>query len=42
MTPTYIAPTETFVVPEFRQALYAMLIDNEGTLIVDGFLVEVD
>jgi len=40
--PTYIGPTETFTVPENRQALKAMAIDNEGTLTVDGFLIEVD
>jgi hypothetical protein len=42
MTPYYIGPGETFIVPEFKQALFAMLIDNEGTLDVEGFLLEVD
>lgn len=42
MVPYYIAPGETFTVPEFKQALFAMLIDNAGTLAVDGFLLEVD
>lgn len=42
MVPYYIAPTEEFTVPEFKQALFAMNIDNEGSLIVDGFLIEVD
>lgn len=39
--PTYIAPTETFTVPANRQALYAVTIDNEGTLDVIGTLVAV-
>lgn len=44
MAPTYIAGTETFTVPEFRQALYVLEIEIEtgGQLVVDGFLVEVD
>lgn len=42
MVPTYIAPTEVFTVPVNRQALFAMLIENDGTLIVDGYLVEVN
>ena len=42
MMPTYIAPTETFVVPEHRQALFAQMIDNEGTMIIDGALIGVD
>lgn len=42
MVPYYIGPGETFSVPEFRQALYAMLIDVEGTLDVEGYLLEVD
>lgn len=42
MVPYYIAPTEEFIVPEFKQALFAMNIDNEGILTVDGFLIEVD
>jgi hypothetical protein len=42
MVPTYIAPTETFTVPEFRQALFAQMIDNEGTMLIDGALIGVD
>lgn len=42
MVPTFIAAGETFTVPTNRQALYAMPIDNEGILIVDGFLINVD
>ena len=42
MVPTYLGPTETFTVPENRQALFAQLIDNEGTLILDGTLIGVD
>lgn len=42
MVPYYIAPGETFTVPEYKQALFAMNIDNEGILEVDGFLIEVD
>lgn len=30
--PTYIAPGETFTVPDNRQATYAITIDNEGTI----------
>lgn len=40
--PYYIAPTETFIVPIYKQALFGMNIDNEGILEVDGFLIEVD
>lgn len=42
MVPYYIAPGEIFTVPIYKQALFAMNIDNEGILIVDGFLIEVD
>ena len=42
MVPYYIAPSEVFTVPEFKQALFAMNIDNEGILEIDGFLIEVD
>src|SRR5262245_17604461 len=42
MVPYYLAPDETFVVPLYKQALFAMLIDNAGTLAVDGYLLEVD
>lgn len=40
--PTYIGPTETFTVPENKQALYAVPIENDGVIVVDGALVEVD
>lgn len=42
MVPFFIADGDTFMVPEFKQAPFAMNIDNEGILIVDGFLIEVD
>jgi hypothetical protein len=42
MVPTYIGPTETFTVPADRQALYAMTIDNEGILDLEGVLIGVD
>lgn len=42
MVPYFIASGDTFTVPVFKQALYAMEIDNEGTLEVNGFLLEVD
>lgn len=42
MVPTYIGPTETFTVPENRQALFTVPIDNEGILDIDGVLEEVD
>lgn len=42
MVPYFIASGETFTVPEFKQALFAMNIDNEGILDVEGFLIEVD
>lgn len=42
MVPTYIAPGETFTVPANKQALFAIGIDNEGILEVDGVLIEVD
>jgi hypothetical protein len=42
MVPYYIAPAQSFTVPEFYQALQGMDIDIEGTLTVDGFLIEVD
>jgi len=42
--PYFIDAGETFTVPEFKQALFAMTIevDPGGTLAVDGFLLEVD
>jgi hypothetical protein len=42
MVPYFIAAGDTFTVPEFKQAPFAITIDNEGTLVVDGILVEVD
>jgi hypothetical protein len=42
MVPYYIAPSEIFNVPIYKQALFAMNIDNEGFLVIDGFLIEVD
>jgi hypothetical protein len=41
-TPIIIAAGETFTVPTNTQMLYAIPIQNDGTLIVDGELVEVD
>jgi hypothetical protein len=41
MVPYFIASDETFTVPEFKQALFNMPIDVEGTLVVDGYLLEV-
>jgi hypothetical protein len=40
--PTFIADDETFTVPANRQALFAIDIDNEGTLEINGFLIQVD
>jgi hypothetical protein len=42
MVPYFIASGETFTVPEFKQALFSEAIDNEGTLDVEGLLIEVD
>lgn len=42
MVPYFIDTGETFTVPEFKQALFAMTIDVLGTLAVDGYLIEVD
>lgn len=42
MIPYFIASTETFTIPLYKQAVFAMNIDNEGILVVDGFLIEVD
>lgn len=42
MVPYFIAATEKFIIPEFKQALFSMNIDNEGDLQIDGFLIEVD
>lgn len=40
--PTFIADDDTFTVPTNRQALFAIDIDNEGTLEINGFLIQVD
>lgn len=42
MVPTYIGPSETFTVPADRQAFFAVAIENDGALVVDGALIEVD
>jgi hypothetical protein len=42
MVPYHIFTGETFTVPIYKQALFSMNIDNEGTLEIDGFLIEVD
>lgn len=42
MVPYFIASGDTFTVPEFKQALFAMTIDVEGVLDVSGVLIEVD
>lgn len=42
MVPYLIASGDTFVVLEPYQALYAEMIDVEGTLDVEGLLIEVD
>ncbi len=41
MVPWHIEAGETFTVPLKKQALFAMTIVNEGTLVVDGYLLEV-
>jgi hypothetical protein len=42
MVPYFIASSEIFIIPLFKQALFAINIDNEGILEIDGFLIEVD
>jgi hypothetical protein len=42
MVPTFIPSGSTFKVPLYKQAMFAMTIDNEGILDVAGFLIEVD
>ncbi len=42
MVPYHIGINEVFLVPLYKQALFAMNIDNEGIIEVDGFLIEVD
>jgi hypothetical protein len=39
--PLYIAPGETFTAPANQQTLFAMTIDCEGFLNLEGFLVAV-
>lgn len=39
MVPYFIASGETYTVPIYKQAPFAMVIDNAGTLVVDGFLI---
>jgi hypothetical protein len=41
MVPYFIAATETFTVPVYKQALFEMTIDSQGLLVVDGFLIQV-
>ena len=41
-TPYFIPVSSTFTVNEYFQALFTMPIDIEGSLVVDGFLCEVD
>ena len=40
--PYFISSTEIFTVPLYKQMLFQMLIDNEGVLDIDGYLIEVD
>lgn len=40
--PVLIGPTETFTVADNTQVLYAMTIDVEGFIAIDGYLIEVD
>ncbi len=40
--PYFIPAGETFTVPLYKQALFSMNIDNEGTVDIEGFLIEVD
>jgi hypothetical protein len=40
--PTLIASDETWTLPEDRQATFAHPIDVQGTMILDGVLIEVD
>lgn len=42
MVPYFIAAGEIFVIPIYKQALFAMTIDMEGMIDVEGFLIEVD
>lgn len=40
--PYFIASGDTFTVPNFIQSLFEMTIDNEGTIDVVGYLIQVD
>jgi hypothetical protein len=40
--PYFIASGDTFTVPVFIQSLWAMTIDNEGIIVINGFLIQVD
>lgn len=40
--PYFIASGDTFTVAFPIQALFSMTIDNEGTIDVDGYLIQVD
>lgn len=42
MVPYFIAASETFTIPLYKQALFSMNIDNEGIIDIEGFLIEVD
>ena len=42
MMPTVIATGDTFTIPTDRQALFAMPIIVDGTLVIDGYLIGVD
>lgn len=42
MVPYFIASADTFTVPLDYQALYAIPIDVDGTLAINGILAEVD
>jgi len=42
MTPIFIESGDTFTIPEDKQAVFAMNIDNEGIIDCEGFLIEVD
>lgn len=41
MTPFYIPTGQTFVVPQYKQALYAHAITVDGAIVVDGILLPV-
>lgn len=42
LMPYFIATGETLTVPLYKQGLFSVPIDNEGTIDVDGYLVEVN